>query len=60
MKAVKLGSGYSPCRCRDCFEIAVSDEISKPDFCLACEEAGCEDDKGCQAEGAYGHEGDEP
>jgi hypothetical protein len=52
-----MGSGYTNCKCRDCMEIAVSDDMDDPDFCNACEEAGCEEDEECQAEGAYG--GDE-
>lgn len=43
-------SGYTQCRCRDCFEIAVSDDVTRPDFCWACEEAGCEDDSECSVE----------
>lgn len=35
-------SGYTDCRCRDCFEIAVSKDMSKPDFCNQCQEARCE------------------
>lgn len=50
-------SGYTPCRCRDCMEIAVSSNMRKPDFCSACKEAGCEDGFECRAAGAYG--GDE-
>lgn len=30
-------SGYTPCRCRDCFEIAVSNDVTSPDYCNACE-----------------------
>lgn len=47
-------SGYCPCKCRDCMEIAIADDISEGAFCLDCEEAGCEEDEDCQAEGAYG------
>lgn len=46
-------SGYTACRCRDCMEVAVSDDMAEPDFCLGCEEAGCEDDEECMCEGAY-------
>lgn len=45
----RAGSGYTPCRCRDCMEIAVSSEMSKPEFCSACEKAGCEDGRECRA-----------
>lgn len=41
-------SGYTSCKCRDCFEIAVSDDMDDPDFCGDCEEAGCEEDDDCQ------------
>ncbi|MFK0231185.1 hypothetical protein ACIQUL_36075 [Streptomyces sp. NPDC090303] len=29
------------CACRDCFEIATSSDMSKPELCLECAEAGC-------------------
>ena len=41
------GSGYTDCRCRDCFEIAVSNDTDNPDFCHECETAGCESDSEC-------------
>lgn len=47
-------SGYSSCKCPDCFEIAISDDISNPDFCPDCEEAGCDGEDECQCEHAYG------
>ena len=47
--------GYTYCACRDCMEIAIG--ISGETMCHACEEAGCELDSECEAEGAYG--GDE-
>jgi len=50
-------SGYTPCKCRDCMEIAVSNDVTKPDFCNACEgECGPDNTLSteCQAEGAYG------
>lgn len=40
------GSGYTDCRCRDCMDLVVSDEINAPEFCHACEEAGCPDYQG--------------
>jgi len=48
-------SGYTECACRDCFEIAVSNDMSKPDLCNECEEAGCSEDGDdeCQCEDAY-------
>lgn len=47
-------SGYTDCACRDCFEITISNDTSKPEMCDACKEAGCEPDKECCAPGAYG------
>ena len=40
-------SGYTSCACGTCFDV-VSDDMSKPDLCLPCEEAGCEHDGECQ------------
>jgi len=48
------GSGYTSCACRDCFDIAVSDDVSAPDLCGECEEAGCEADSECSRDNAYG------
>lgn len=36
-------SGYTPCACRDCMDITVSSDTSKPELCSECKEAGCED-----------------
>jgi hypothetical protein len=47
-----IETGYTSCACRDCFEIAIG-EAGKA-FCLACQDAGCEGDGECQADGAYG------
>lgn len=44
-------SGYRPCACRDCMEIAIGTEGA---FCWECEEGGCEIGTECQAESAYG------
>jgi len=49
-------SGYTDCACRDCFEIAVSNDVTIPDYCNQCEGlCGPEHDLSgeCQAEGAY-------
>lgn len=46
--------GYSRCRCRDCMEIAISNDIAHPDFCWECEEAGCTGEGDCCREDAYG------
>lgn len=35
-------SGYTPCACRDCMDVAVSSDVSKPEPCSACCKAGCE------------------
>lgn len=50
-------SGYTSCACRDCFEIAVSNDMENLAYCWACTEAGCEDyqttegmSKECQVE----------
>ena len=58
-----MGSGYTHCKCRDCFEITVSNDMGNPDFCTECEEAGCPDYQGvegmsqeCQRPDAYGVE----
>ncbi len=49
-----MPSGYTDCACRDCFEIATSDDMANPDMCAECEEAGCEADEECQRSDAYG------
>jgi hypothetical protein len=49
-------SGYTHCRCRDCFEIAISDDMSVPEYCDECVKAGCPDqgeDSECQRPDAY-------
>ena len=54
-------SGYVPCDCRDCMEIAIQDPREKTAYCHDCEAAGCPEYQGvpgmsqaCQAPGAYG------
>jgi len=50
-------SGYTPCACRDCFEVAISNDVTSPDLCNACEDTcGPENSTSseCQADGAYG------
>ena len=49
-----VASGYTPCRCRDCFEIAISSDVGKPEFCGDCEDACCEDGEECSSPTAYG------
>ncbi len=52
------GSGYTDCACRDCFDVAVSDDMNNPDLCLLCAEAGCsrDGDCDCQRDDAYGQD----
>jgi hypothetical protein len=47
-------SGYCECLCRDCFEIAIENEDGFGAFCLGCKEAGCEQNKECCQDSAYG------
>jgi hypothetical protein len=49
-------SGYRPCACRDCFEIAIGNAGA---MCHECEDAGCPGDRECLAAGAYGGEPEE-
>lgn len=49
-------TGYVPCGCRDCMEIAIGPEGS---LCHACEDAGCDPERECQAPGAYGCDEDD-
>ena len=62
-----MTSGYTQCKCRDCFEIVVSDDMDNPDFCDDCIKAGCPDYQGhkglsqeCQRPDAYGDDSDDP
>lgn len=34
-------SGYTHCACRDCMDTTVSSDVSKPELCSECKEAGC-------------------
>lgn len=36
-----MASGYTDCGCRDCFDIAVSNDMDDPELCSECESAGC-------------------
>jgi hypothetical protein len=63
-------SGYTPCACRDCMDIAVSSDWTKSELCLPCKGEGCEPFRPgdsdyeslpghmreCQREDAYGDE----
>lgn len=46
-------SGYRPCACRDCMEIAIGEPGA---MCHACDDAGCHGERECLAAGAYGGE----
>lgn len=46
----RMNSGYTHCRCRDCFEIVVSDDMDDPDLCSECELACCDGDGECCVE----------
>jgi hypothetical protein len=48
-------SGYVPCECRDCMEIAIASPGSSFSFCHECEAAGCTGDGECQSPHAYGN-----
>lgn len=41
-KAVASQSGYTACACRDCMDTTVSSDVTKPELCAECTEAGCE------------------
>ncbi len=49
-----MGSGYCPCACRDCFEVAIGNGDG-PALCWECEESGCDDsgESECCAECGY-------
>ncbi len=47
-------SGYTNCACRDCFEIAISDDVGSPEMCVQCEEAGCTGEGECSSPSAFG------
>jgi hypothetical protein len=60
-KKKPIQSGYVPCACRDCMEVAIQGPGEAKAYCAACEAAGCPDCQGvpgmsreCQAPGAYG------
>lgn len=46
-------SGYTSCACRDCMEIAISNDTRRPDLCGECEDAGCDADgaSDCRVDG---------
>jgi hypothetical protein len=61
MPKPETASGYVPCACRDCMELAITDH-GEPVLCSDCEEAGCEAgvEQECQSPNAYGCGENEP
>ena len=56
-----MASGYTDCACRDCFNVAVSDNTAHPELCADCADTGCSPngDAECCRSDAYGcEEGD--
>jgi hypothetical protein len=51
-----VGSGYTPCACRDCMDTAIGDPGNA--LCHACRDAGCSNDGDaeCSRADAYGVE----
>lgn len=53
-------SGYTPCACRDCMDTTMPSDMTKPELCSECEDAGCEpgqsesDAYDCLRDDAYG------
>jgi hypothetical protein len=55
-------SGYTPCACRDCMDTTVSSDVTTPELCSECADAGCDTWSSreghsafeCQREDAYG------
>jgi hypothetical protein len=47
-------SGYKPCACRDCFEIAIGD-AGEAALCHLCQDAGCssEGEQECSVQGSF-------
>lgn len=43
-----MNSGYTQCRCRDCFETTVINDVTNPELCDVCTEHGCAGGE-CQA-----------
>lgn len=51
-----MASGYTSCKCSDCFDVTVSDDDTVPELCSDCEDAGCDGEEGseCCRDDAYG------
>lgn len=67
MRAARtLTSGYCPCACRDCSDVAITDDARLPALCLDCRDAGCEihdpETRGveCRRDDAYGCDDEAP
>lgn len=43
-----MASGYCPCPCRDCMEVAIADIDGNPQLCILCDDAGCSADGDCE------------
>lgn len=55
LKSALPQSGYTDCACRDCFDAAISSDVTRPEPCLGCVESECElGDSECNQPGAYG------
>jgi hypothetical protein len=61
--AVAVQSGITPCACRDCMDVTVSGDVTKPELCSECTDAECEpyerpvypgSSYDCQRDDAYG------
>lgn len=54
-------SGYTACACRDCCDCAISSDVSKPELCSWCADAGCDrsGSSECERSDAYGGEDEE-
>lgn len=50
-----MGSGYTGCACRDCFDVAISSDMTRPELCNLCREAGCDGTgkSDCERDDAY-------
>ena len=50
-----MSSGYVQCACRDCFDVTIASDDSKPELCSDCEDAGCdcEGASECERSDAY-------
>lgn len=51
-----MASGYTHCACRDCFDITVSSDTTRPELCHDCAEHDCDPDGAseCERPDTYG------